>query len=172
MAMKALAGLMPIALPLLLAACDTADDGTTQRERIGHIWKYEERQPSGGGPPIRLAYIGSTNSVATMTAPDTFAVLLLQKLRSGETEVTVKLVGAPFTCDLSDCAIAARVDGKPAGQWRGRFTDTKDGIAIPPAQKAFDAIRHGKTVTVDLVTGPKDAKQGFTFNTAGLDWQG
>jgi hypothetical protein len=156
----------------LLGACSKQEEGPTQRQQIGQSWKYESKQPAGGGAPVKLAYIGSANTVATMTAPDTFSVVLLQKLRSGETGVTVKLVGAPFSCDLSDCQISASVDGKPAEQWKGRIADTKDGIEIPPARKAADEIIGSKTLKVDLVTGPKEAKTSFTFDTAGLDWKG
>ncbi|WP_336957903.1 hypothetical protein [Sphingobium aquiterrae] len=155
----------------LLGACSQGEEGPTQRQQIGQSWKYETKQPQGGGTPVQLAYIGSANSVATMTAPDTFAVLLLQKLSNGEAELTVKLVGAPFSCDLSDCAIAASVDGKPAETWKGRVTDAKDGIEIPPARKAADAIMDSRTLKVDLVTGPKET-HSFTFNTAGFHWKG
>lgn len=148
----------------ILSACGTDDKGPTQREQIGQAWKYETKEN------VPLAYIGSRNSVATPTAPDSFSVLLLQRLKNGETEVTVKLVGAPFTCDLSDCAIEARADGGAPARWHGRLTDAKDGITIPPSQPAFKHIAGAKEIAVNLEVAPK-TMQSFTFATAGLDWK-
>ncbi len=151
----------------LLAACSSNKaEEPTQREQIGQSWKYEE----GGG--ARVAYIGSANSVQTMTAPDTFSVLLVQPLDTGAKMVRVKLVGAPFQCDLSDCAVTARADGGKPLTWKGRMTDTKDGIEIAPSQKAYEAIAGAKQVTVELAVGPKDERAPFTFNVAGLDLKG
>ena len=90
----------PIALALTLAACSKEAEGPTQRQQIGQTWKYE----GGEGAAAKVAYIGSANSVATMTAPDTFSVLLVQPLKEGSADVTVKLVGASFTCDLPPAA--------------------------------------------------------------------
>lgn len=149
----------------LLAACSggTQEDGPTQRQQIGQNWKYESEGDA------KLAYIGSANSVATMTAPDTFAVLLVQPMSNGEKTVRVKLVGAPFRCDLSDCAVTARVDGGKPVEWKGRMTVTDDGIELPPSQKAYEAIADARVVDVDLVTGTKDETTRFRFNVAGLD---
>ena len=154
---------------LLVAACGKAEnEQVTQRQQIGQQWKYE-KEKGADGHEIPLAYIGSANSVRTMTAPDTFAVLLLQKMRNGETGVTVKAVGAPFTCDLSDCAVEASVDGGASTSWKGRMTDAKDGISIPPPQRAFEAIEKAKTLTVTIDLG-QQGKHSFNFNTAGFDW--
>jgi hypothetical protein len=139
-------------------------EGPTQREQIGQQWKYE----GGQGGKAKVAYIGSANAVPTMTAADTFSVLLVQPLSTGGADVTVKLVGAPFTCDLSDCRITATADdGKPR-EWKGRMTENKDGIEVLPAAKAYQTIRDAKVVKVDLVVGPKDKTAPFTFNVAGL----
>jgi hypothetical protein len=160
------APLLPV---VALAACNSGGKTeVTQRQQIGQVWKYEKEKDSAGHE-IPLAYIGSANSVRTMTAPDTFAVVLLQKMRNGETGVTVKAVGAPFACDLSDCAVEASVDGGAPRKWQGRMTETKDGIAIPPPQNALEAIEKAKTLTVKLDLGTQ-GKHSFDFNTAGLDW--
>ncbi len=121
----------------LLAACSSGgEDGPTQRQQIGQVWKYE----GGGAGQAKVAYIGSANSVQTPTAPDTFAVLLVQPMRNGEKTVTVKLVGAPFQCDLSACAVTV-TDGKGESEtWTGRLTDAKDGVELPPSQKAYETI--------------------------------
>ena len=149
----------------LLAACSSGDKGPTQRDTIGQTWKYE----AGSGGKPKLAYIGSANAVQTMTAADTFAVLLVQPMDNGEQSVTVKLVGAPFQCDLSDCAVTAIADGGRPLRWKGRMTDAKDGIEILPSQNAYEAIAKAQTVSVNLVTGPKDQTAPFAFNVAGLD---
>jgi hypothetical protein len=107
-----------------------------------------------------------------MTAPDTFSVLLVQPLKSGTADVTVKLVGAPFTCDLSDCRITARVDGGKKEEWQGRMATNDDGITIAPSQGAYAAIRKAKILTVDLVVDGKEQTAPFTFNVAGLDLKG
>ena len=136
----------------LLAACSSGgEDGPTQRQQIGQVWKYE----GGAAGQAKVAYIGSANSVQTPTAPDTFAVLLVQPMSNGEKTVTVKLVGAPFQCDLSACA--------------GRLTDAKDGVELPPSQKAYETIAASDQIKVDLIVGPKDETAAFTFNVAGLD---
>lgn len=159
--------IMPTALALL-AACSSGDkDQPTQREQIGHVWKYET---AGQGAKPTVAYIGSANSVQTLTAPDTFSVLLVQPMDNGEKEVMVKLVGAPFTCDLSACAVTAHVDGGKALTWKGRLTDNKDGIAILPSQNAYEAIARAKSITVDLSVSPKE-KAPFRFDVAGLNLQ-
>lgn len=154
-----------------LSACGGATDDKqpTQREQIGQVWKYETEQSNGRAIP--LAYIGSANTVRTMTAPDTFAVLLLQKMRNGETGVTVKAVGAPFSCDLSDCNVDVSIDGKPPEKWRGRITDAKDGVTIPPSQKAYESLSSAKTVRVDITLGNEGAHP-FEFRTEGLKWPG
>lgn len=151
----------------LLAACSSGDktEGPTQRDQIGQVWKYE----GGEGAKAKLAYIGSSNAVQTMTAPDTFSVLLVQPMSNGEKIVTVKLVGAPFRCDLSDCSVSATGDDGKAQLWKGRITTTDDGIEIPPSQKAYEVIEKSKAVKVDLITGTKDEKTSFQFNVAGLD---
>ena len=149
----------------LIAACSSGDKGEpTQREQIGQQWKYEGGE---GGKP-RLAYIGSANSVPTMTAADTFSVLLVQPMPQGGADVTVKLVGAPFTCDLSDCRVTASADGGEMQEWKGRMTQNKDGIEVLPASRAYEAIRGATMVRVDLVVGPKDKSFPFQFNVAGL----
>ncbi|MEJ7925852.1 DUF5110 domain-containing protein [Sphingobium sp. AN641] len=153
-----------VALLGLLSACSEGDKAPTQRDRIGQVWKYEA---ADGGKPT-IAYLGSANSVATLTAPDTFAVLLVQPLAEGTADVTVKLVGAPFSCDLSDCRIAATTDDGESHEWQGRMTQAKDGITIAPSQGAYDAIRDARKVKVDLVVGPKDKTAPFEFNVAGL----
>jgi len=153
----------------LLAACSSGSkDEPTQRQQIGQSWKYE----GGDGGQAKLAYIGSVNSVQTMTAPDTFAVLLVQPMSNGEKSVTVKLVGAPFQCDLSDCAVTARDDAGKSRRWKGRMTDAKDGIEILPSQKAYETIAGAKAVEVDLAVGPKDETTPFRFNVTGLDLPG
>jgi hypothetical protein len=162
-----------ILIPLtLLAACGSSGsgkEGATQRQQIGQVWKYEDKADPSTGKATPLAYLGSANSVKTMTAPDTFAVMLLQKMRNGETGVVVKAVGAPFTCDLSSCAVEASIDGGAAKKWQGRMTETKDGITIPPPQNAFEAIRDSKSVKVTLDLGA-EGSHDFTFNTAGFAW--
>lgn len=152
----------------LLAACSSGDKEPTQRQQIGQVWKYETTKP-GAKPTV--AYIGSANSVQTMTAPDTFSVLLVQPMDNGEKEVTVKLVGAPFTCDMSACSVTAHADNGKALTWKGRMTENKDGIAILPSQNAYDAIARAKTITVDLSVGPKE-KMPFRFDVAGLNLKG
>ena len=152
----------------LLAACSSGDEGPTQREQIGKVWKYET---AGQGGKPSVAYIGSANSVQTMTAPDTFSVLLIQPMDNGEKEVTVKLVGAPFTCDLSACAVTAHADDGKALTWKGRMTENKDGIAILPSQNAYEVIAKAKTISVDLAVGAKD-KAAFRFDVAGLNLKG
>lgn len=149
---------------LPLAACgEKTSDEPTQREQIGQSWKYETKS----GVPI--AYIGSANSVQTMDAPDSFAVLLLQKMKNGETGVTIKSVGTPFTCDLSDCMVNVTIDGGEAKEWHGRMAETKDGIELPPSQNAFDSIKDAKSVQVTLDLG-KQGKHPFIFSTAGFAW--
>lgn len=158
-------GIMALAAIGLIAACSGEDKGPTQREQIGQQWKYE----GGEGGKAKLAYIGSANSVATMTAEDTFSVLLVQPTPEGGGEVTVKLVGAPFSCDLSDCRVTATTDDGKRHDWRGRMTENKDGIAVLPAARAYEAVQGNKVVKVDLVVGPKDQTFPFAFNVAGLD---
>lgn len=158
----------PFALALTLAACAKEAQGPTQRETIGQTWKYE----GGEGAAAKVAYIGSANSVPTLTAPDTFSVLLVQPLKEGSADVTVKLVGAPFTCDLSACRVTATTDDGKEHEWQGRMTDTKDGITILPSQGAYDAIRAAKSLKVDLVVGPQDKTAPFTFNVDGLAFKG
>lgn len=151
-----------------LAACSNEPKEPSQRDQIGQTWKYE----GGEGGKARVAYIGSANVVPTMTAPDTFGVLLVQPMSNGEKTVTVKLVGAPFQCDLSDCAVrAVGDDGKPH-RWKGRMTDAKDGIEIMPSQNAYEVIAKAKSVKVDLTVGPKDQTAPFTFNVTGLSLPG
>lgn len=161
--------LMIAAATMTLAACSgKKDEGPTQRQQIGQTWKYEGGE-GGGAKGAKVAYIGSANAVQTMTAPDTFSVLLIQPLKNGTADVTVKLVGAPFTCDLSDCSVKARIDGGEAEVWKGRVATNDDGITIAPSQGAYAEIRKAKTVTVDLVVDGKDQTAPFTFNVAGLD---
>lgn len=150
----------------LLAACGSGEEAPTQREQIGQVWKYEE---NGGA---KVAYIGSANTVATIHAPDTFSVMLVQPMQNGEKDVTVKLVGAPFTCDLSDCSVTATTDDGKTHEWKGRVADTSDGIEILPSQKAYEAIAKAKTVKVNLAVGPKDQTFPFEFKVAGLDLKG
>jgi hypothetical protein len=152
----------------LLAACSSGDKEPTQRQQIGQVWKYEVTKP-GAKPTV--AYIGSANSVQTLTAPDTFSVLLVQPMDNGEKEVTVKLVGAPFTCDLSACAVTAHADDGKAMTWHGRLTENKDGIAILPSQNAYDVIARAKTITIDLAVGAKDTAP-FRFDVTGLNLKG
>lgn len=151
-----------------LAACSEEPKEPSQREQIGQVWKYE----GGEGAGAKVAYIGSTNSVATMTAPDTFSVLLVQPLKNGTSDVTVKLVGAPFTCDLSDCRVKATTDDGKSHDWQGRVTENKDGITIAPSQGAYAAIKDAKSVKVELVVDGKDKTAPFDFNVAGLDLKG
>lgn len=151
----------------LLAACGGGSKEPTQREQIGQNWKYRD-----GAAGAKVAYIGSANMVKTMTAPDTFSVLLVQPLSNGEKDVTVKLVGAPFRCDLSDCAVTATTDDGKTHRWHGRMADTRDGIEIKPSEKAYEAIAAAKTVKVDLVIGPKTESFPFEFRVAGLDLKG
>lgn len=153
----------------LLAACSPGDKGEpTQRQQIGHAWKYE----SGTGGKPKLAYIGSVNAVPTMTAPDTFAVLLIQPMGNGTKSVTVKLVGAPFQCDLSDCAITASGDDGKRHRWTGRMTEAKDGIEIPPSQNAYKVIAKAGMLKIDLAVGPKNKTAAFEFDVAGLTLPG
>lgn len=160
------------AAALTLAACSgKKDEGPTQREQIGQTWKYEGGK-GGGAKGAKVAYIGSTNTVQTMTAPDTFSVLLVQPLKNGTADVTVKLVGAPFTCDLSDCRVRASVDGGEVEEWQGRVATNDDGITIAPSQGAYAAIKGAKTLKVDLVVDGKEKTAPFTFNLAGLDLKG
>jgi hypothetical protein len=159
--MRIMAGL---AILGLIAACSSQEKGPTQRDQIGQVWKYE----GGEGAKAKVAYIGSANSVQTMTAQDTFSVLLVQPLPQGGADVTVKLVGAPFACDLSDCRVTATTEDDKAHEWRGRMTENKDGIEVLPASKAYEAIRQSKTIKVDLIVG-KDKTYPFQFNVAGLD---
>ncbi|ANI77984.1 MULTISPECIES: hypothetical protein [Sphingobium] len=160
-------GILALAAIGLIAACSGEDKGPTQREQIGQQWKYEAGE---GGQP-KLAYIGSANSVQTMTAEDTFSVLLVHPMPEGGGEVTVKLVGAPFSCDLSDCRVTAVTDDGKSHDWRGRMTDNKDGIEVLPAAKAYEAVERSKVVKVNLVVGPKDKTFPFEFRVAGLDWK-
>lgn len=157
-------GIMALAAIGLMTACSSGEKEPTQREQIGQQWKYE----GGEGAKPKLAYIGSTNGVSTMTAPDSFSVLLVQPLKEGGAQVTVKLVGAPFTCDLSDCHVTAVTDDGKTHEWKGRMTENKDGIEVLPASKAYEAIRNSKTVKVNLVVGPKDKSFPFAFDVAGL----
>lgn len=153
----------------LVAACSSSEDkAPTQREQIGQVWKYED----GADGKAKLAYIGSANTVQTMTAADTFSVLLVQPMEKSEADVTVKLVGAPFTCDLSDCRVMATTEDGKTHEWKGRMTENKDGIEVLPAAKAYDAIKDSKTIKVNLVVGPKDKTFPFQFNVAGLDLKG
>ncbi len=154
----------------LLAACSSGGkDEPTQRQQIGQVWKYEGA--TDGGKP-KLAYIGSANTVQTMTAADTFSVLLVQPMDNGEKTVTVKLVGAPFRCDLSDCAVTSATDDGKQHRWKGRMTDTNDGIEIMPSQNAYEAIAKAKTLKINLAVGPKDQTFPFQFDVAGLDLKG
>lgn len=151
----------------LLAACSGEDKKEpTQRDQIGQVWKYES---AGTGGKPKVAYIGSANSVQTMTAADTFSVLMVQPMSNGEKTVTVKLVGAPFQCDLSDCAVDATTDDGKAHRWKGRMTEAKDGIEIMPSQNAYEALARAQNVKINLVTGPKNQSFPFQFNVAGLD---
>jgi len=153
----------------LIAACSSSEDkAPTQRDEIGQVWKYE----ADAGGKTKVAYIGSANTVQTMTAADSFSVLLVQPMEKGEADVTVKLVGAPFACDLSDCRVTAITDDGRTHEWKGRMTDNKDGIEVLPAARAYDAIRQAKTIKVNLVVGPKDETFPFQFNVAGLDLKG
>lgn len=154
-----------LAATVALAGCGAKDETATQRQTIGHVWKYETKGDT------KVAYIGSANSIATPEAPETFAVLLLNSLDNGETGVTVKTVGAPFFCDLSSCSVTASADGGPTKTWQGRMTETRDGIFIPPARKAFDMVKDGKTLKVTVKLTPK-TEQAFEFEVAGLDWTG
>ncbi len=149
----------------LVAACSSGEKEMTQREQIGHTWKYE----GGGSGKAKVAYIGSANTVQTMTAPDTFSVMLVQPMANGEKDVTVKLVGAPFRCDLSDCAVTAVTDDGKEHRWKGRMADTNDGIEIMPSQNAYEAIARAKTVKVHLAVGKDDQTFPFEFNVEGLD---
>ncbi len=160
--------IVTIAAIATLAACSDKTKEPSQREQIGQVWKYE----GGEAGKAKVAYIGSANAVATMTAPDTFSVLLVQPLDKGTADVTVKLVGAPFTCDLSDCRVTATTDDGKRHAWKGRITQAKDGITIAPSQGAYEAIKDAKSVKIDLVVGPKDATAPFDFNVAGLDLKG
>jgi hypothetical protein len=90
----------------------------------------------------------------------------------GSADVTVKLVGAPFTCDLSDCRVTAQTDDGKTHEWKGRMTQNKDGIEVLAASKAYDAIRKAKTIKVNLIVGPKDKSFPFQFDVAGLDLKG
>lgn len=157
-------GIMALAAIGLVAACSPGEKEPTQREQIGQQWKYE----GGEGANAKVAYIGSTNSVSTMTAPDSFSVLLVQPLKEGGAQVTVKLVGAPFSCDLSNCSVTAVTDDGKTHEWKGRMTENKDGIEVLPASKAYEAIEGSKTVKVNLVVGPKDETFLFAFNVEGL----
>ncbi|SER39626.1 hypothetical protein [Sphingobium sp. YR768] len=69
--------ILMIAAVATLAACAEKPKAPTQREQIGQSWKYE----GGEGKAAKVAYIGSTNSVVTMTAPDTFSVLWSSRSR-------------------------------------------------------------------------------------------
>ncbi len=82
--------LFPLAAIGFLAACSSGEKAPSQRDTIGQVWKYEGAQ---AGSVPKVAYIGSANTVQTMTAPDTFSVLLIQPMSNGEKTVTVKLVG-------------------------------------------------------------------------------
>jgi hypothetical protein len=158
-----------VAVMALLAACSSGEKEPTQRQQIGQTWKYEG---AAEGQKPKVAYIGSANSVQTLTAADTFSVLMVQPMDNGEKEVTVKLVGAPFTCDLSDCAVTAKTDDGKTHHWQGRLTDNKDGITIAPSQNAYEAIETAKSVKVDLAVGPKDATFPFQFDVGGLKLKG
>jgi hypothetical protein len=160
--------ILMIAAVATLAACSEKPKEPSQRDQIGQAWKYE----GGDAGKAKVAYIGSANAVATMTAPDTFSVLLVQPLEEGTADVTVKLVGAPFTCDLSDCRVKATTDDGKTHDWKGRVTQNKDGITIAPSQGAYKAIKDAKSVKIDLVVGPKDQTAPFDFNVAGLDLKG
>ncbi|QGP79783.1 hypothetical protein [Sphingobium sp. CAP-1] len=160
--------ILMLAVAATLAGCAEKPKGPTQREQIGQVWKYE----GDAGDMRKVAYIGSVNSVQTMTAPDTFSVLLVQPLRQGGADVTVKLVGAPFTCDLSDCRVTATTDDGKHHAWQGRMATNDDGIAIAPSQGAYAVIRGAKSVTVDLVVDGKAKTAPFLFNVAGLDLKG
>ncbi|MFC3440219.1 hypothetical protein ACFOKF_03230 [Sphingobium rhizovicinum] len=151
-----------------LSACAEKPKEPTQREQIGQSWKYE----NGEGKAVKVAYIGSKNSVVTMTAPDTFSVLLVQPLKEGGADVTVKLVGAPFTCDMSDCRVTATTDDGKEHEWKGRMATNDDGIAIAPSQGAYDVIRKAKSVKVDLVVDGKEKTAPFEFDVAGLNLKG
>ena len=157
-------GIMALVTIGLMTACSPAEKEPTQRDQIGQQWKYE----GGEGAKPKLAYIGSTNSVSTITAPDSFSVLLVQPMKEGGAQVTVKLVGAPFTCDLSNCSVTATTDDGKTHEWKGRMTENKDGIAVLPASKAYEAIQGSETLKVNLVVGPKDATFPFAFDVAGL----
>jgi len=162
-------GILALAAIGLIAGCSPGEkQGPTQREQIGQQWKYE----GGAGGKAKVAYIGSANSVQTMTAADTFSVLLVQPMTGGGADVTVKLVGAPFSCDLSDCRVTAVTDDGKSHDWRGRMTANKDGIEVLPAAKAYEAIKGTKSLKVNLVVGPKDKTFPFQFNVAGLDLKG
>jgi hypothetical protein len=163
--MRIVAALMTVGL---IAACSSQDKAPTQRDKIGQVWKYE----GGTGDQAKVAYIGSANSVQTMTAPDTFSVLLVQPMDRGSADVTVKLVGAPFTCDLSDCRVTAQTDDGKVHEWKGRMTQNKDGIEVLAASEAYDAIRNARTIKVNLIVGPKDKSFPFQFDVAGLDLKG
>lgn len=154
-----------LAATFALAGCGAKDESAAQRQKIGQTWKYETKGDT------KIAYIGSTNAVATPTAPETFAVLLLNSLDTGETGVTVKTVGAPFYCDLSSCKVTASIDGGPSKTWQGRMTETQDGIFVPPARQAFEMVKDGKTLKVTVGLTPK-TQQAFEFKVAGLDWKG
>jgi hypothetical protein len=93
-------------------------------------------------------------------------------MAEGGAQVTVKLVGAPFSCDLSDCRVTAVTDDGKSHEWRGRMTENKDGIEVLPAAKADQAIKGTKLLKVNLVIGPKDKSFPFEFNVAGLDLKG
>lgn len=150
----------------LIAACSSGEKEMTQREQIGQTWKYEG---AGSAGKAKVAYIGSANTVQTITAPDTFSVMLVQPMANGEKDVTVKLVGAPFRCDLSDCAVTAVTDDGKEHRWKGRMADTNDGIEIMPSQNAYEAIAKAKTVKVNLAVGKDDRTFPFQFNVEGLD---
>ncbi|EQB02374.1 hypothetical protein FHS51_002330 [Sphingobium wenxiniae] len=150
----------------LIAACSSGEKDMTQREQIGQTWKYEG---GGTGGKAKVAYIGSANTVQTITAPDTFSVMLVQPMANGEKDVTVKLVGAPFRCDLSDCAVTAVTDDGKEHRWKGRMADTNDGIEIMPSQNAYEAIAKAKMVKVNLAVGKDDRTFPFQFNVEGLD---
>jgi hypothetical protein len=150
----------------LLAACGSAEKEPTQRQQIGQVWKYESKGAA------KVAYIGSANQVATVYAPDTFSVMLVQPMDNGEKDVTVKLVGTPFKCDLSDCAVTATTDDGKTHRWKGRVAETNDGIEILPSQNAYEAIAKSKTVKVNLAVGPKEETFPFEFKVEGLDLKG
>ncbi|MBB4641006.1 hypothetical protein [Rhizorhapis suberifaciens] len=164
MKLKRLWPLAALVAPFVLTGCGKKDDTASQRQAIGHAWKYETKGDT------KIAYIGSANSVATPTAPDTFAVLLLNSLDTGETGVTIKTVGAPFFCDLSDCSVTAVADGGKPKLWQGRMTDAQDGIFIPPARRAFETIKDAKKIKITVGFTPK-SKQAFEFDVAGLNWK-